>query len=296
MKRTITVPFAGGEVRDPVGTSPRNDDWASVRPTTEQKRSPLGDETGLHAQTLFSSQSASQSYRNTSPAPSSPVTVADISPNTTISSTYSVTPRNLFIRHSRSRDFTPTPIELALRNRLTSPAPSKLSRRPQLMIELGDSDSDSGSGSDNTIAIDLSRIDDEAIMRWDGIEDDTGDDVSSVPAEEAGVLSDSEDDEDPEEWGKGAVLDFTLDSPDEAPPKPLSSDEEVDDDVEDKKEDEDGMVIETEPNAQSYMEREESKADLVARGMPDYDLWEDTKLQVSAYLGLLTICGLTCWI
>lgn len=164
------------------------------------------------------------------------------------------------------------------------------------MIELGDSDSDSGSGSDNTIAIDLSRIDDEAIMRWDGIEDDTGDDVSSVAAEEAGVLSDSVDDEDPEEWGKGAVLDFTLDSPDEAPPKPLSSDEEVDDDVEDKKEDEDGMVIETEPNAQSYMEREESKADLVARGMPDYDLWEDTKLQVSAYLGLLTICGLTCWI
>lgn len=158
------------------------------------------------------------------------------------------------------------------------------------MIELGDSDSESGSG-DNDIAIDLSQIDDEAIMRWEGIEDDTGDDVSSVPAEEAGVLSDSEDDDDPEEWGKGAVLDFTLDSPDEAPPKPLSSDEEVDDDAEE--EDEDGMVMETETNAHSYMEREESKADLVARGMPDYDLWEDTKLQVSTYLGLFTICGLT---
>jgi hypothetical protein len=162
------------------------------------------------------------------------------------------------------------------------------------VIELGDSDSDSGSGSDNAIAIDLSRIDDEAILRWDGIEDDTGDDVSSVAAEEAGVLSDSVDDEDPEEWGKGAVLDFTLDSPDEAPPKPLSSDEETDDDVEE--DEQDGMVIELDPNAESDTERGESKADLVARGMPDYDLWEDTKLQVSAYLGLLTICGLTRWI
>jgi hypothetical protein len=161
------------------------------------------------------------------------------------------------------------------------------------VIELGDSDSESGSG-DNDIAIDQSRIDDEAIMRWEGIEDDTGDDVSSVPAEEAGVLSDSEDDENPEEWGKGAVLDFTLDSPDEAPPKPLSSDEEVDDDVEE--DEQDGMVIELDPNAQSYTEREESKADLVARGMPDYDLWEDAKLQVSTHLGLFNVCGLTCWI
>jgi hypothetical protein len=90
------------------------------------------------------------------------------------------------------------------------------------------------------------------------------------------------------------VLDFTLDSPDEAPPKPLSSDEEVDDDVEE--DEQDGMVIELDPNAQSYTEREESKADLVARGMPDYDLWEDAKLQVSTHLGLFNVCGLTCWI
>ena len=214
-------PFEDGEVCEPVGTFPKDDRYGMMH---GQSGSGQGKE---------SPQSEERAYRSpVAPVPATPDTV-----NTSLSSTFSVTPRNLFLKRGQSS--TPTPA-------------AQLANIPIDFDGINDEGEDDGE-----------EWGDDALLRWDGIEEiDTGDEVSSVPPEDAGVS-------DEETWGRDAVIDFTLSS-DEKYDSGENSEEEL-------------TGVET-----IAVVDDETIEELRGRGMPDYSQWDIRKLQVSRW----TICNL----
>ncbi|WVQ68998.1 uncharacterized protein L199_007209 [Kwoniella botswanensis] len=122
---------------------------------------------------------------------------------------------------------------------------------------------------------------DEAVLSWDGAgggssheerdnEDDEAISVSSVAPSEAGL---DEEEEDKEEWGRDAYLEWAWDEDDvneedEAEGLSATSDDEHTRDPDKENADENEGVGELETTAQ-----------LIQRGMPDYSTWELKKLQ-----------------
>ena len=163
----------------------------------------------------------------------------DDSPMTITSSTLSVTPRN---GPSRPQILlTPTPANRAIGN---------------------------DSMSDREQAIDISQEDwgDDAMLRWDGGELDSEDDVSSVAPEDAGLVSGEDD-----RWGRDAIIDFTNSTQEEDVESDLPDEEAFA-----------GMLPE-----QAHLPEQGTAEELIARGMPDYSTWTVKKLQVSLITLLL---------
>lgn len=119
---------------------------------------------------------------------------------------------------------------------------------------------------------------DDAVLRWEGVDSvNSEDDISSVAPDEAGV---SDDDE--ENWGRDAIIDFTYSSQEKEVEPGVEQEVEI-------REEEDEAVEQVEIG-QALNDAwgqatpgvvEETQEQLIARGMPDYQSWDDTKLQVS---------------
>jgi hypothetical protein len=108
---------------------------------------------------------------------------------------------------------------------------------------------------------------DDAVLQWDHTADEPipVDSASSVAPEDAGV-SEREDD-----WGRNAEMEWAW-SP-SAESVALSGE-----DLRCDEEPEEGLEVDEQPASQPAME--ETKEQLLVRGMPDYDQWELKGLQV----------------
>jgi len=197
-------------------------------------------------------------HRTPKPHVFSPAMSLDDSPATVVSSTFSTTPRNIYSQTGSS--LTPTRM----------PAQPVVGHFPPIHHNVDDY-YEAEEQDEHTWG-------DDAVLRWEGVDSvNSEDDISSVAPEEAGV---SDDDE--ENWGRDAIIDFTYAS--------QESGTEAEEEVEMRGEEQFEEVEAVElggalDNAWSSVpvETDESPAQLMARGMPDYQAWDDTKLQVGHY-------------
>jgi hypothetical protein len=118
---------------------------------------------------------------------------------------------------------------------------------------------------------------DEAVLEWTGGAGDGDraiDSASSVAAEDAGVSEEEED------WGRDAQMEWAW-SPTQLNLDPALSDVDLVSEYTDEEEIEEINGLEDYEPSASQAVVVESKQQLVARGMPDYDGWELKRLQVS---------------
>lgn len=125
-------------------------------------------------------------------------------------------------------------------------------------------------------------------------------DASSVNAEEAGLINSDDDgdemdddEEDEDEWGRDAMLEWDHEPGMATVSVGFASDTEVSEADDEGEEEQEEILIMTDEDDEDELDEEpsgsrrrrshgsqsESKADLLARGMPDYDSWEVKKLQ-----------------
>lgn len=193
-------------------------------------------------------------------SPISPVFPIDSSPTPSPGhAQLSITPRNLNHRTRLSTSITPTAL-----------------RHEPFVYDDSPSTSDVDDVDDEYIR---DGWGDEAVLEWTGGAGDRDraiDSASSVAAEDAGVSEEEED------WGRDAQMEWAW-SPTQAD-LALSEIDVVSGDTDEEEMEETDEAEDYEPPASQAVDVE-SKEQLVARGMPDYDEWELKRLQVSRPAG-----------
>ena len=194
-------------------------------------------------------------HRTPKPHVFSPAMSLDDSPATVVSSTFSTTPRNIYSQTGSS--LTPTRM----------PARSVATHSPSIHHQVDD--------YYEVEEQDEHTWGDDAVLRWEGVDSvNSEDDISSVAPEESGV---SDDDE--ENWGRDAIIDFTYASQESG----TEAEEEVETLGEEQFEEVEAVELGSALDdawSSIPVEADESPAQLMARGMPDYLSWDDNKLQV----------------
>jgi hypothetical protein len=241
----LTSGIGGDEAAGTVSIS-RLDARTATPPPTSSYRTDLSSYRSPH--TSFSPASAH--------SPISPVFSIDPSPTPSPGHLrLSITPRNLNHRTRLSTSITPT--ALLHESYAYDDPPSTFD-----VDDGDDGDIQDGWG-------------DEAVLEWTGGAGDrhqATDSASSVAAEDAGISEEEED------WGRDAQMEWAW-SPTQANLALSEADVVSEDTDEEEIEEIDELEDYAPPASQAVVV--ESKEQLVARGMPDYDEWELKRLQVS---------------